>query len=247
MELDKQQQPHIIRFVGTAALLAALGLAFACSESPTEATPDDLAPQFARGGGKGKPPDGGGDGEQIEVEVVTALGADGLYDDGDGKYPATNNVWLEPACGSRFLDLKLEALTDGPPISNCQGRRDGRVRLSIPGVLDVTKTSSIGADPVRTVNGCNFSGALKYFFLVDSDGDGGFRTNKDDDYTLVWTNGQVTAVSSVGGTTEWTVEASEADLYIEGIDECATADGRPADAGRRGLTVALNVVVRRIP
>ena len=61
-----------------AALAAVVGLAFACSESPTEAALDGVAPLFKPGGGKGKPGDGG-TGPTTDPNPVTVTLNSGVY------------------------------------------------------------------------------------------------------------------------------------------------------------------------
>ena len=53
MNYIRQLFPKSHMRLPAAALTVVVGLAFACSESPTEATPDGLGASFAKGGNKG--------------------------------------------------------------------------------------------------------------------------------------------------------------------------------------------------
>jgi hypothetical protein len=121
VRLDKQQQPHIIRFVGTASLLATLSLAFACSESPTETSLDGFAPSFANcakhpehpqcGGDPPPPPPGS---EQVDLGIAFGdAEADALTSDGNAYEEAVDGVasHFSGANGNLMFDLRSSSRT----------------------------------------------------------------------------------------------------------------------------------------
>lgn len=131
--MDKQQQPHISRFGGTASLLAALSLAFACSELPSEAVTEDDAssPLFKPGGCKGNSCGGGGDDPAPTVTknlLPTWDGTQttpGVYGDG--------NDGIAQACPDHAVTLvpPPEGMPALPPPAVCD--ESGRVQVHLPG------------------------------------------------------------------------------------------------------------------
>jgi hypothetical protein len=167
------------------ALCVAFVLAAGCSEVPT-GTLIDTAPDFAKGGGKGKPPSG------TAVSVNITATSPGLLPDGGGAYLVTaspdGSVDVRPSCGSRTLDLQgMTAFIDGLDRSICNGKRGaGYMFLKFPGIMTASTGACPDLDaPEPTINALNFGVNSRFFFQVDTDDDGKYD---DTMYTLVITD-----------------------------------------------------------
>jgi len=122
-----------------AALTVVAGLAFACSESPTEATLDGLAPQFAKGGDKGKP-GSGGTGPTTDPNPVTVTLNGGVYtpvggnpyDERDGCNVSTH---LSGVNGNLAFSFQFQKNAKRLKPEGCAQRQ---VHFLIPGTPDGT-------------------------------------------------------------------------------------------------------------
>lgn len=189
----------------TLALSLASALALACEPAPTEA-PELAGPDVFLA----KPPSG----TAVSVDVVGA--SPGLLPDGAGAYSTTipngSALDLRPSCTSPARALDLQGM--GPSFgalgdrSTCNGPGGaGFVFLK----LNASHTSPAGActdtdAPVRTRNSWSFSASSRYFFQVDTDGDG---AHDDTQYTLVLKD----CLIAVQGDGSRRVTASVGDLY----------------------------------
>ena len=141
MSYIRQLSPKRRVRLPAAALAAVVGLAFACSESPTNATADGMAPLFKPGGGRGKPGDGGTgpatDPNPVTVSlngvVFTPVGAN-PYDERDGCNVSTHLSGVNGNLAFSFQFQKNTRKLDPPCIDGVQRQ----VRFLIPGTPNGT-------------------------------------------------------------------------------------------------------------
>jgi len=211
-----------------AALMAALGLAFACSESPTETTLDGMAPLFkpACPGhpscGEDPPPDPTG----ITATLTDPAGA-GVFSDGGEPYlgdNVTDRFKLVPQCadGRTISLVGVAALPDGLDAdqSMCNGGpQGGWVFFRLPDLFDIENDCGplFGGDPdecfplipsfTTNKNGkVRASGAFApnaQYFVQD--------TNSGERYEFLFQDGSVDVDLEAG---TWHFTANTANLYI---------------------------------
>lgn len=180
--------------------MAVLALAFACSESPTEATLDDLAPQFAKGGKPGKqdPPPGTPLGDFILPVFSDGSSPPGLYSDQvDGIFadePLDQALIVDCDLGSFVLERPgTWAIVPGNEI-HCSGR-DGFSRLDLNGmtslICDTPDGCSIGTT-THDDSGLSFGPDTNYYFRVVPSGKKGGKGNFTS-YNVVWIDARFTS------------------------------------------------------
>jgi hypothetical protein len=237
---------------------AALSLAFACSESPTETTTGGLVPSFKKCPTPGHPScDDGGDPNSTTVAYdLLSLGVDpGVYGDG-GSYEALRQDCLADPARSIMLvpPVKMPATvviaeTEFvlPPPPECPAT--GRVSIHLPGdELDPALDGDYGAnEPSFTTNKNGKVRATGWmrptFNLVWACGELEFCN-------FVWTDGFKETTGAVGSR-EVTITGSCARLYAGGLntvpfepDGVLEDDGIcDADDGILGFLVAITVTV----
>lgn len=239
-----------------AVLTVALGLGFACSEAPTEATLDDLAPRFAKGGKPGKqdPPPG----TALATFTLQPSLSDGLFQSG----PFAN----EPLDEALIVDCDqgddevhtfvLERPADwGPLVPGDQihcSSRDGFSRLDLNDMTsqicllsDFPQGCQIGTDGHDDPDGFNFGPDLNYYFRVIPSGKKGGK-GKFTSYNVVWIDARFTSAppASDGIVCSWHLWATEAEFWVRtGGDPDVPFDGMSSPTLTRPM--ALDVVVTR--
>ena len=203
-----------------AVLTVALGLAFACSESPTEATLDDLAPRFHHRPGHGGGPGGGED--PPDVIITTSLlgdegtGSPGVYGDG-----APYDPLRQDCSANRFITLELPTLVNGMPSelplpAVCgEGRDSDRVQVHLPGdpfggngLYGDTEPSFEFKGPNKKVHPTGWMRPTLNLFW-DCDGGDDFNSRY---CNFVWTDG---ALTTNGAGTVTSVTGGCAKLYVD--------------------------------
>jgi len=173
-----------------AALTVVAGLAFACSESPTEATLDGLAPSFKKCPTPGHPSCGGGEDPPPDPTVITAtlavlnpgVSSDGGDYDGDN---VTDRFRLQPQCSpdGRSMSLFPGAATPSnpaPPVpdladpSTCNGDQPGGgwVFIHLPDLLAIGANGCIGQPVDLPAAGVQCPFAQRPAFQVKTKGNG---------------------------------------------------------------------------
>lgn len=188
-----------------AVLTVALGLAFACSEVPTQTTLDDLAPQFGHKGETHGKPGGSGDPPPptVTVEILTMVQGAGIYGEEDNNGDDTNvysasvddsgDLKVSIDCvdgGAIKLDLtaqELPSLFDAE-ISTCaggKGKSSASPRITVPDLVG-TGDRIIGVK--EPDSGPNYGDVMNYYFVVGRTG-----------YNLVYWTGIHVSSSDDGG------------------------------------------------
>lgn len=186
-----------------AVLTVALGLAFACSEVPTQTTLDDLAPQFGHKGESHGKPGGSEDPPTVTVEILTMVQGAGIYGiivdvDGGGTnvYSATLDdsgdlkVSIDCPDGAIKLDLPDEDLLSpfDAEILTCaggKGKSSASPRITVPDLVG-TGDGIIGVKEPDF--GPNYGDVMNYYFVVGRTG-----------YNLVYWTGINVSSSEVEG------------------------------------------------
>jgi hypothetical protein len=163
-------------------------------------TPDAL---LAKGGG------GGGGGTSVTVAVSDQ--PVGVAADGDPftvTIPSSGGLDIRPACSTddrlRLVGMDAALGTLGAR-STCNGKAgQGFVFLKVLVSTTTPNGACPGATaPEQTVNGTNFGVTNRYFFQVNSDGDGRYD---DAQYTIVFTDCTVNSrrvTATTGDLYEW--------------------------------------------
>ena len=170
--------PKIRVRLPAAALTVAVGFAFACSESPTEATLDDLAPRFHHRMGHDGGPVDGEDPPTATVVINTVEQGAGIYGAATNSYSATlgsGDLKVSIDCPDGAIELDLtDELLDSPfnaEIFTCaggKGKSSASPRITVQNLLGADLDEILGAETPH--DGTNYSNVTNYYFVVGRTG-----------------------------------------------------------------------------
>jgi hypothetical protein len=130
-------------------LIAAMGIALACSDEPTDSPAELTGPQLAKGGKKGPPPSG-------DKPITVAYGdntGDNIRSDGRGTYEDGCNVSARFNLNDAILNLKGKI------------KRKDQEACGDPRFISVAFTNSVQGSPAGNQDGNTVQGS---FMNVDS-------------------------------------------------------------------------------